>query len=724
MLAVATACIKEPADNGTGLLTPADGEVVLRSAVRVPDAVAASTRSFGELVSSDDYKKLELWCVVFQDDGNPAANFLLQVVKAQHDPDNAEIDGEGNLLIPFTVALESTTENAVIHFIAINTEGWEDEETAKKYNPLRNIEYGPENVIIPRLKTEQGRDAYWQRIALGCPIMAENQEKIDELVSLWSPVPLIRNFAKISMEVTEHAREVFTMSGFCVVNTLDSGTIAPYNELHGFPSFVEALPLQTDSEGKSVRKYKPYNYYEITTGNKIISTDDTGEVVETEPIREPGYPYIGVRPNGWRVTPSSKTPTDKDLESTEAKYIYERPFTETEHTYIIIKGTYSGDNTDSYKGETYYKIDIGQSDEEGIFRFHNILRNFNYKIVITEVHGSGYESIEEAIVGNIYNNNISAAVETQHLLNISDGDDLMFVNFTSYVMVTSDMVKLKYRYYDLLGDNGREQEDQQFNVVKYKIENVSGEVFNSGSIVKGQNETDYNGPTERIWEVLELTPNTPTAEQQVSQILLYKPKGLSRRITFYLRQPWEFDGQILTYPGQHDHREADKATGQLTPGVVSDQGNKPLTIFFKLPIGLPKAMFPLQFVIESNRQNIENDKNGTIVVQSSTSLFKDEPEGITDIRIQYVKTVTWEEYDPDNKGDADSTTDNYDSKGNYIGNIVRCRFLTITDLSDTGDDQNPVTTVLIDNPYFVRGRTTFTRSSEVGDVDDDSTDNN
>lgn len=726
---VVSACINDPVELPVGTQTSDDGNFVLNFAVQVPDVQSAVTRTLSE---EPDYSKLKLWCVVFQDNGHPSSNFLIQVEEATQNPKNEQIpqrDEYGRDLIPFSVTLESTTEDAIIHFIAINTEGWEDKETAQRENPLLNIEYGPENVIIPQLKTDGGRDAYWQRIVLGCPIMSKNKEKIDELVSMWSPVPLIRNFARITVEKRESVTN-FYYTGFCLVNTLDSGTIAPYNEINGFPNFVEALPLERDAQGNSVRKYRPYDYDEITDG--ISKVDDS---------KIEGCPYIGIRPSGWKI---------KDKDATvlgfkeEYQYMYERPFTETDHTYVIVRGIYypgsSNTDEDTEPRETFYKIDIGEHDARGLFTFSNFLRNFNYRIVITNVEGFGYNSITEAAVGNIYNNNISAAVETQHLLNVSDGHEMMYVNFTSYVVVTDkEPIRLRYRYFEL-EDNSLQNDTQIFtkmsgntvtegvvwNDPEVGCVSVPGGVISSaryaGIVPDDIQQGDKTIP--RQWEEIEIQPNEPSAELKVQQVVLYKPNGLSRRITLYLQKPWSFEGPVYTYPGQHDHREADKATGKLKPGVVSDQVGKPLTIFFKLPIGLPKAMFPLKFVIESNRQNIENDKNGTIVVQSGTSLFKDEPENITDIRIQYIKTVTWSEYDPENKGDADSTTDNYDSKGNYIGNIVRCRFLTITDLSDTGDDQNPVTTVLIDNPYFVRGRTTFTRSREVGDVDDDSTDNN
>lgn len=703
MLAALSACTSDPDTGSADSGVTDDGKIVLRFGVRFPEA--AATRSIGE---TPDYDNLTLWCVVFQDNGAPAANFLEQVEKAERSGSTYE-DDHGRLLVPFKVELVATDENAIIHFIAI------DSTISAADNPLEHVDYGPENVVIPTMRTKDGHDAYWQRIALGMPIMAKNREEIEKMVSTFSPVPMIRNFAKLEVY---SSTPKFDIDGFCVINSLNSGTIAPYNERYGFPQFVDS---QTAPDGHRI--YVPYTYDEITTGKRWIY-DASGDKTPGENIENRGLPYTGARPNGWKVE-NKDAPAiiegriDPARYNLAAKYIYERPFSETEHTYIIVGGTYYPGNTDPnhQPRRTFYKIDIGELDIRGLFEFSHLLRNFNFKINIIDAATDGYDTIEEAVIGQIYNNNISAAIETQHLLNISDGNELMFVNFTSYVIVQQQELDIMYRYYQLGSDNTIDNGTQIFNAVTWDDPAdgcVEGDVLaEKGTYSDIFHDPIYQGDNlvQRDWEVVHVKTKEPDYELKVQTITLFKPRGLSRTVTLFMRKPWDITN-LATYSGQWDDRES-HIDPDMVSGYVSEGNGENLTIFFELPQALPKAMFPLEFTIESNRQNIENDKKGTIVVKSGKSLFDDPDDGVDDIRIQYVKTVTWQEYDPDNslwETEPDSKDDNYDEFGNYLGNIVRCRFMTITDISDLAADAAArTTTVKIVNPYFNPVELTFFR---------------
>ena len=105
------------------------------------------------------------------------------------------------------------------------------------------------------------------------------------------------------------------------------------------------------------------------------------------------------------------------------------------------------------------------------------------------------------------------------------------------------------------------------------------------------------------------------------------------------------------------------------------------TIFFDIPDNIPEVLFPLEFTIESNLQGLENEPMGTIVVTTGPSLF---PENNGYNRIQYVKSVTWTEYNSELKMDT------RDDNGTMIGNPedgpvthrVRCRFRTIESVAN------------------------------------------
>ena len=692
MLPVAlAACINDPTEPDPWQLEDSDGTVALRFYAQFPEPSAGTTRTWAE---EPAYGNLDLYCVVFDDGGHPSRNYLTQVKPAICHPENLSQttleNGEEVTIVPFEVELESISEeDAIIHFIAI------DKSVAKEDNPLLDKDklYGPENVVMPRMIVSDGHDAYWQRIKLGMPIKNGNKDEIAKFVSKTSPVPLIRNFAKISVDVDRDkvSEDLFELKGFCVINTLDCGTIAPYSELlpDGFPQFVNF----DDNR-------KPYNY------DQIINTG-----------------YKGMRASGSKVVNPGVVPADTNDADTpytpDAKYLYERPFSESNHTYIIVKGQYKGDGGSGE--DTYYKLDIGTANSEfGIFEFSNLLRNFDFKIRITAVSADGYATTEDAAKGLIYNNNISAALETQHLLSISNGIDMMYVSFTSYVIVKQeDNLELLYRYFNLGNGETIDDSRQEFGVVGIQYGEGTGEVIAEAELLEGEenrrSEDIMQGttPITRVWEVLKIKTKEPGPELKYQTITLYKSNGLSRTIKFYMQEPWKLKNPV-TYGAQLDHREETPTVGskeEQWPNHISRHAGENLTIFFELPDNLPKAMFPLEFTIESNRQNIENDKVGTIAVTSGESMFVP-----GEIRIQYVKTVRWEEYDPDNdnrdeNGQSPESGDNYDENGEYIGKRVRCRFLTISDLNDPTITQD-VTQVKIRNKYFEDLNIVFYRDLE------------
>lgn len=791
LAAAAAACVNDPTVDGNGPDTPTDpdGEVTLRFAVQFPEPLSADTRAFGD---KPTYTDLDLWCIVFIEDEQGI--FLSESRKATHGTnDMPNLEGDGGplgdgTLVPFEVTLSSTQQDAIIHFIAI------DKTIPDDKNPILNgtLNYGPENVVIPRLttlRTDDGvcHDAYWQRIPLGCRISMDNQDEINELISIWSPVPMIRNFVKISIELSGELKNKvatvngvphpwFELEGFYVVNKLTKGTIAPYTETSGFPEFVRLrdrvnLAGEKTNDDEQDIYCRPKNYWEITDPETYY-----------KPKYNPGSeenirPYYGTRPADWKPFDTDIPDYSATVYSPEgaAAYIYERPFSEDYHTFIVVAGRYWG-NANAVQGTgelTYYKLDIGQPDDRGVFQFYHLLRNFHYKMVITDVEANGYASAQAAANGLIYNNNLSASVEAQHLLSISDGHDMMYINTTSLVIVNEEPFYLRYRYF-LINDNSLDNDDQIFaddirgvdeNGWRYAERHtytsagttldrtpvgadeldsggnklravvwddpkdgcVRGPVISSATREStGTNEntyfidTIYQGTTmvRRIWEQIKIVPNTPTTAQREQKVTIYRPHGLSRSVMLYLRSPWELQN-LAVYAGQITHREnwpSNESGG--TPareGVVSQEVGKNLTLFIELPYGLPPAMFPLQFVIESDRQNIENDKTGTIVVQSGRSIIPRDSLGLAQnaelpVRIQYVKTVTWQEYDPDNNSyDPDNHDDNYDRSGDYIGHIVRCRFLTITDQRADNIDEENKTRLWISNPYFNLASTQFER---------------
>lgn len=697
-----------PTPGGTGGVTyNADGTLGLTLNIAIPGLVATTqTRSLGE---TPDYQNLKLYLLVFEgDDGLEQYEELTPVTPGQTDATHGHND-----LLTYKLSLRPTEKPATIHLIATNQPEFE-----------RQISYGTEERVIFTLATgydypgetagTTAYEAYWQRIALDYNIPSAeqadpgNQNTTDpnkayseeaarhaaDLAEKMKHVPLVRNFCSVSVEVPEDVKEHFTLKGLYVFNTVDAGTVAPYvasrPEGDRFVDYVE-----TENGRYAIKSYSKISSQghigTLPAGVRLINKIDEGENVRTKSLADAA----------GRVAPVC---------------FYERParVNSTERTYAIVRGRYDKD-----AGDSYYKIDLGdvrrpvnETDPDmGIFEYYNLLRGFDYAITLNKVGSSGYASLAEAASGPVYNN-FAASVEARSMTSISDGVDMIFVSFTSYVFThPGDTVHLYAQYRtDLNTVKG--------GTIKNELLNLWFEA--GGAVIEKVEEEDGEGDRAE-WKKYIVTGKDLSILLKEQQLYIYcgnkagsgeaPDYGLYRVINFYSREPWTFE-HMDTFPDLWDLWEGDEDDATVCPWdwsesmrQIGEERDAPLTLFFELPEGLPQAIFPLEFAIETDRQNIQNALEGNAVVRSvppKESLFAthptlgNPPEAPTTSRIQYVKTVTWEKYN--GSLDEEST-----AEGNRI---VRCRFRTITDLKDenVGDGGTEgvrsQTMLRVSNPYF------------------------
>ena len=385
--------------------------------------------------------------------------------------------------------------------------------------------WGPETLVMRNLITSNGQEAYWQRIDLEKPIKKDDLD----LASKFTGIKLIRNFAKVSIESKANSA-MFKLEGFVVVNVLQSGTIAPMlMDNNGQVTYVDFVKDNNDS-GK--------NYYHWIvdeqgyTGRRAISEGDSSD-------------------ERWEEFKEDKLSPSWDF-NTNDKYFYERPFLATNHIYVIVKGRFGTYNS------SYYKVDLGETDSDGIFTYYNLLRNINYHIVIKSVEATGASDPVSA-AKMAASNNLCAAVETLSQSKVTDGEAMLEVNATTFVSVDTEPIVIQYRYSDM-------------NTGSYSNSDVAIKYITGDEIVVGLNETTKGVPGEDDWYNLTLNPSAPTDALREQSFVLYKSGGLSRKITLISRHPWEF-------------------------GNVSFTGT---TASVTLPAGLPEAMFPLVFTFNDD----------------------------------------------------------------------------------------------------------------------------
>lgn len=602
-----------------------EGESVkVLASMSVPSLVTA-TRAFSD---EADLANLHLYLVEFVDNGNPLTNTFSRIYEAE---DETVDSSKG--IVNFDVTLRATASPRILHLVAL-PKG----ETLK-------ADYGVEATVIPSLKTSEGKEAYWRRLSFADGYCSPSGD------GAWTPLPglrealtgvgLIRNFAKIS--ITDNASD-FQLTGFEIINNPEQGTVAPWNaSANSFPEYVAA-------DGN------PLEFASLSAA------------------------YPGRVPAGVTYKNQPGTGSIVVADGTEPKYMYERPASDLFHTYLILKGIRKGK-------VMYYKLDLGQNGASGMFKFYPILRNFDFHITINSVNADGYASVSEAIEGLVFNN-LSFDIELANLLNMSDGREIVFVNFTTAVLTSPEQqtIEFKYRYKNLT--TNKYDNDTGLSWLDLKPGDVITKVVDKGT---GSDN----------WHTVELTIRPATAETKTQSFTIVKKSGLGRTINLVLHQRWEFEN-LVTYKGTLSNwgNASDK-------GIVGDAASSPFTLFFDLPDNLPSAVFPMTFVIESDRQNVENlPGSGHMAVSSGETLFDSSKK----IRIQYKKVITWADYNtPISAGGT--LIENADGSQTHR---VSCLFRTLMSMKDSYPTATKkvteTTNLAIDNENYLVGKTSFTRT--------------
>lgn len=629
----------------------------ISGSIAIPDMDVVETRgAFGDTPKAN----LKLTILEFDLAETAAQSFITNVYQAELTSTTAV--GNGGT-VSFKATLKAAVTPKALHFmiadnfVSVPTDG------------------GSVASLLPYLSVGNQTnhpEAYWGYVEFpdGFAKIDENENAVirEDVAEKLTNIPVIRNFAKIT--VTNAAAD-FELLGFDVVSCPTSGTIAPWNaSLQKIPSL-----LNQNSEGAFSMK----SYSEIS-----LDSPDSG------------LPYQGILPSNvgfYNQEADAKNWVDamnSNMRSSLPRYLYEHPYESTRRTYIIVNGNYAGT-------QGFYKIDIGNLKGDGTFDYYNIIRNINYNIVINKVLAPGTSTVAQAIERAPFNN-LLASTETSSMLNVSDGENMLIVNDVNHVIVNAGgEVKILYRYLTDVTGSKTAANDRASYIVG------AGEVIKKNDA--GEYEITEGTYTDRAgadWVELTIKTNDPDDYQTKEQtVTIVDGNGLGRTVTLILHKPWKYGiiqkgGFTKTYTatvrtGSHNYYgEAIYPTTDSPQ--ISNQTNQAMTVYFNLPDGLPDSIFPLEFTLEAKKQGLENNKIGTLLVTSGTSLFD---PNVTSI--QYIKTVSLNEYKYQHKTTADSDVSNEIDTGKLnTSHTIRCRFSTISTV--TSGEQG---TVRIYNEYFV-----------------------
>lgn len=710
--------------------------IKLTVSLSLPEMQTMQTR--GVLDDSDlnplnptvDYlKSLNLYMFIFEKTGSPESNYLLTLVhgdkisvtSTKQEKETGQHPNQ--ILQTFTANVEGTSENAIIHLVATADPNFEEQLQEATDRTELGLFYGSNG-----LYTKDTSPAFWKRIDLGMPITKENAEN-EEFMAKLRHVQMIRNFCRVTVSLEENYNNPldFVIDGYALVNQVNAAYVAAYSDSdpRGFVEFEAS-----DESGKLTGKMKKY-------GDLLVDDKYT-------PARHPASVRDHKEEEASKWLPADGA-DDSRIFSNVPKYMFERPYQDQHRTFVVIKGHF-GSST-AYR---YIKLDIGDipewmfDEEQGFlssaFEYRHLYRNFSYDIKITTIASTnvGSATAVGAVSGPAVNN-VGATVETQSITDISDGVDRMFVNETKFIIVDDKngapypaSYDLMWRYVsDWQGAKANETENIKYNYPGMELElNDDSGIF--GNLTPIANGTKWPEGWENDnfggWSGMSIAFNRPdeTVRQKTVRLYYSNPSTsrpnvkLSRDITFVMRKRWSFvtdnsyPSNVEVYPGAYSYENNTmpyeslaEMRKNITPGYVGSQIGAQLTVMFELPDDLPESIFPLDFKIGFDRQNVDNAYEGNAIVTTGPSMFEDDPGGVGVMRIQYIKTVSWDYY----HGSSDA--------GDKGHKIVTVRFVTTNDvLHESGfEGNNSTTRVRVSNPYFTLGADDFERAAHEDVVD-------
>ena len=551
-------CTEDLAENELTL----DGKISTTISVTVPQLPDAHPQTRAMAMKP---QMTNLYLAVFDENG-----YLLEYVKADNTTQMAK---ENEVEYTFDVSLTPTDFRTIVHFIG---------------NAPETVSFGTEAETIGRLFTENGNEAYWERVVFPNGIKKGTDGKLSsEVTGILADIRLVRNFAWIKL--TSNASN-FVIDSYCVMNTRTKGSVAPYNT--------------NSSEFADFANQQTYADLISESYNGFIPAD--AELNKAIPNESEWFKANGVNSDNY------------------AYYVYEREKPTADPTFILVKGTYTPEGG-SASQNGYYKVDLRQANGD----YFPIIRNFRYNITITTVKHEGHETAQEAVAG-AGSGDVSTAIETEDYTNISNNVARIFVSYTDTTLV-NQMSDLKLRYKFMVF----ETKDGNGNVTPQQILNgdanvtidtdIPGTVINSLSRA-GADATDG-------WREITIS-TTKLGASRKSQDIIIKGKvkigngdaaktyELQRKVTINLRQ--RYDMQLVCDPG-----EIQKKVGE------------PFDVIIKVPGGLGSALFPLEFQLEARNQSMTPNMGDDLPVVTGKSIIA---ENSTKTTIGFIKNLEWDDY--------------------------------------------------------------------------------
>ena len=476
---LAFSCVSEKSDEMPGSRPAVDyegREITVYFGVEMPEP---QTKTLGEnpTISS-------LHVAVFGSSG-----YLKEYKLAEPVPANTYVSQEGVANKKgYKVSLSITSSRIRVHLIA---------------NGPETLDFDYESTVMSKLTSSGGQDAYWQRILLDHGIYADEDAPgyysnppvlvldpdfdldTDGVTHKMALIPLVRNFAKLTVVADDASTSNFTIDSFAVVNVPDKGSVAPYN---------------------------------AATGDFMMNYEDYPTLDALSAV------YAGNMPSATRIDKSYPSEADFAARTNGvvaaggAVYMYERPVPTADATVLIVKGTYTDPKTNTdHTG--YYKIDMMDGGA-----YLPILRNFRYQINIQKVNRNGKNTVIAAING-AGSADISADISTASQVNLSDGNSAISVEYTEKTLPIGGTYTLGVSFTPDVSTGAVDN-----SLVTYELRPAEA----NGAVIASEDDISFDSSTGTLTYTTTDVDATNTKSQKIRVIGTSTKSRLYRDITIRL----------------------------------------------------------------------------------------------------------------------------------------------------------------------------------------------
>ena len=689
-----TGCVKEQweieKNNGEELPYPSDGKALIKFTVAVPGGYASTKANLADTPTIENMQ-----VVVFGSSG------FLKECAGIETFESATTNGNTTLYTYQAKISITDSKNLKVHIIA----NLGDVKLPWKYDT---------EVMTKYAYTSNNQDAYWASFILPNGVTlkkewdAETQSMVyvkdgdyyqvtDDVTDAFCGgtgrpgLPLVRNFAKISIQSTTPQFVLDKVKTLAIINKPDRGSVAPYNPDNG--NFI-------------------YGYKDITYAD--MRSDYPG-------YSPSGTQYVDTDPDATSIAWGTGTGDGEEIVS--AVYMYERPVPAAGEpvSYMIVHGTFypfkekyfddgqpntwktderatPGTYLDLANGvECYYKVDF--KDEEGAYA---IFRNFRYHIRITNVAKAGAETAGAAgSTGGT--GDISQDQSVAGLTDFSDGYGRIAVSHTGWTFVEGRAeFELKYKFIEdaVKGDDSANNalvseggpvtitigaKTGPVNVISTtldpSISSETGTTIDAGAngvirVMGASDAKDGEG-----FRTIKFTVNTPDLKDITTQTIHISGKvnetsTLSRDVKYYLMPRQNMIVECI----------ADEVNPDYGEDYVEKTAGEGINVRITIPKMLPESMFPLVFSLESDvlsiTPNTAKYPEDNLPVASGNSICTGKESSKS---FHYVRTLSYTEYQT-----LDETLD---------GIQFTCHFKT--------NKAESASNIFVDNQYFNKGNDSF-----------------